>query len=217
MGLGDNLACDQSAARQGPDLLLGLHSNTKSARQKHRGADLHQGTRFLLRLWGSPVPRCCSSMCTLRDRWGWDMKDHRAPESAFVICRATSPRGAACGTWQNTSPKEGTGNLCYVQRVGAGRLGIGALVKLGAVCTSAVTFRGEGDSGSRCLLQNQQPRCCLLAMLPKQAPAEAGGRLAGNTSQRATATGKPRHRPAQMLLPPAGASDSSSAVSVPHT
>jgi len=68
MGLKDNLACDRLAAPQGLDLLLGLHSNTKSACQKRGGADLHQGTRFLLRLQGSPVPRCSSSTCAVRDQ-----------------------------------------------------------------------------------------------------------------------------------------------------
>lgn len=37
MGLGDNLACDQSAAPQGLHLLLGLHSNTKSAARNKEG------------------------------------------------------------------------------------------------------------------------------------------------------------------------------------
>lgn len=37
IGLGDNLACDQSAAPQGLHLLLGLHSNTKSAARNEEG------------------------------------------------------------------------------------------------------------------------------------------------------------------------------------
>lgn len=74
VGRRDSLACAQLAAPQGLDPLLGLHSNTKPARQKQGGADLHKGARFLLTLWNSPVPHCSISMGTVRHQWGWVTK-----------------------------------------------------------------------------------------------------------------------------------------------
>lgn len=61
--------------------------------------------------------------------------------------------------------------------VGAGRLGIGGLAKLGAVCTSEVTFGSGGTVavGAYCKIRS----CDVVSNAAKQAPTEAGGRLAG--------------------------------------